>query len=471
VNIRPYQTKNINEILACLQRGVRGTLYALPTGGGKTVVACQGMRQALAMGWPVLMLVHRRELLAQALKALAKLGIMAGIVDPDHAPDPSRLIHVASIDTLKARAKRPEVAAWLATIKLVVIDEAHHVVADGWRALLDGPLAGAQRLGLTATPYRGDGKPLGDLFGIVVQGPSVAELTIAGFLAPAEVWAPVGAVNLDGVKKSRGDYVASDLEQVMNTDAVTRLAIGQYALKMPGEPAIAFCTTVEHARAVAAAFGADGWRALSVDGGMSVAERDAAIQGLAQGRIQILTSCMIVSEGTDLPKVSGAILLNPTQSVLKHQQQLGRVLRTNPGKTRACIIDLSDNVKRHGMPDVVRRWSLRSGIIDDPAAIKTLRCPACHRRHAPAERCPGCGRAYRAADHRPVGAQLSFADLSDADLRTRKLDLLERLARSRDDLIRIQSARGYDAGWVSHANRRLTQRLSAAAVGSIRRFG
>lgn len=466
MNIRPYQTKNINEILGCLQRGVKGTLYVLPTGGGKTVVACQVMRQALAMGWPLLMLVHRRELLTQAVKALAKLGVVAGTVDPEHAPDPSRSIHVASIDTLKARAKRPEIAAWLATIRLAVIDEAHHVVADGWRALLDGPLAGAQRLGLTATPYRGDGKPLGDLFSIVIQGPSVAELTAAGFLAPAEVWAPVGAVNLDGVKKSRGDYVASDLERVMNTDAVTRLAIGQYALKMPGEPAIGFCATVEHASAVAAAFSADGWRAVSVDGGMSVAERDAAIQGLAAGRIQILTSCMIVSEGTDLPKVSGAILLRPTQSVLLHQQQVGRVLRVHPGKDRACVIDLSDNVKRHGLPDAKRRWSLAHGIIDDPTAIETRRCPACHRRHAPASVCPSCGYAYLAGDR-----SVTFADLTDADLRFHKVDMLEGLARRPADLERIADARGFKPGWVFHAKRRLAERMRAVAAASVRRFG
>lgn len=216
--LRPYQQKNVDDVAAHLRRGVGSVLYVLPTGGGKTVVACEAIRRTLDAGRSVLMLVHRRELLSQAARSLRKLGIEAGVVDPDHAPDPSRPVHVASIDTVKARARRPEIAQWLASVDLAVIDEAHHAVAGGWQALLDGPLSGARRLGLTATPYRGDGKPLGDLFDVVVQGPGVAELTAAGFLAPAEVWAPVDNVDLDGVAKSRGDYIAAGLERVMNTE-------------------------------------------------------------------------------------------------------------------------------------------------------------------------------------------------------------------------------------------------------------
>lgn len=447
MKLRPYQEKNANEILAMLERGVPGSLYVLPTAGGKTVVVVGGViRTVVTHGWSVVFLVHRRELLQQSVRTLAKAGIAAAIVDPDHDPDPSALVHVASIDTLKARQGR--LAAWLRTIRLVVIDEAHHTVAPGWQALLEG-MPNAQRLGVTATPFRGDGKPLGALFDEVVRGPSVAELTVAGWLCPAEVWAPVDSLDLTKVTVSRGDYVASELDRVMNNDRVTHLAFSAYSAYMATEPAIAFCVSVEHARQVAAYFSRQGYLATSVDGEMSVAERDAAIRGLASGRIQVLTSCEIVSEGTDVPVVAGAILLRPTKSVLKYMQQVGRVLRIADGKSRACIIDVADNVRIHGMPEADRVWTLDAGLV--PFAHRTIRCPVCHRRFAAGPKCPSCGRTFRGWD---ASAPRQLDMLADSAIRAMRTEDAERLARSKSDLERIARLKGFAAGWVYYAQQR-----------------
>ncbi|MCW2242785.1 DEAD/DEAH box helicase [Azospirillum canadense] len=447
MKLRPYQEKNANEILALLERGVPGSLYVLPTAGGKTVVVVGGViRTVVNHGWSVAFLVHRRELLQQSVRTLAKAGIPAAVVDPDHDPDPSALVHVASIDTLKARQGR--LAAWLRTIRLVVIDEAHHTVAPGWQALLEA-MPHAQRLGVTATPFRGDGKPLGALFDEVVRGPSVAELTAAGWLCPAEVWSPVASLDLTQVKISRGDYVASDLDRVMNDDAISRLAINQYTARMALEPAIAFCVSVDHARQVAKAFSRQGYRAVSVDGDMSTADRDAAIQGLASGDIQVLTSCEIVSEGTDVPVVAGAMLLRPTKSVLKYMQQVGRVLRIADGKQRACIIDMADNVRIHGMPESDRVWTLETGLV--PFAHRTIRCPVCHRRFVAGPKCPSCGRTFRGWD---TAAPRQLDMLADSAIRAMRTEDAEHLARSKSDLERIARLKGFASGWVYYAQQR-----------------
>lgn len=454
MKLRPYQQKNANEILALLERGVLGSLYVLPTAGGKTAVVVAGViRTVVDHGWSVVFLVHRRELLLQSVRTLRAVGIEPAVVDPDHDPDPYALVHVASIDTLKARKHR--LAGWLRTIKLVVIDEAHHTVAPGWQALLEA-MPQAQRLGVTATPFRGDGKPLGALFDEVVRGPSVAELTAAGWLCPAEVWSPVMSLDLSGVKISRGDYVAADLDRVMNNDRITTLAKNAYAARMPGEPAIAFCVSVDHARHVAAEFTRAGWRAVSVDGEMSVAERDAAIAGLAAGRIQVLTSCEIVAEGTDVPIVAGAILLRPTKSVLKHMQQVGRVLRIYDGKERACIIDIADNCRVLGMPDADRQWTLADGLA--PVQHRTIRCPNCHRRFKPAAVCPTprCGQTFLARDAQSV--PLSIANLSSQAFGRMTTAQLEHIATSEADLRRIQREKGYADGWLYHAKLRLAQK-------------
>lgn len=453
LQLRPYQRKNADEILACLERGVRGVLYVLPTAGGKTVVVVGGViRTVVDVGWPTVFLVHRRELLQQSVRQLAAVGIDAAIVDPDHDPDPTALVHVCSIDTLKARKGR--LATWLRTIRLVVVDEAHHTVAPGWQALLEA-MPNAQRLGVTATPFRGDGKPLGDLFETVVRGPSVMELTAAGFLCPAEVWAPF-IPDLSGVKVSRGDFSAGDLDRVMNNDKVTKLALNSYAARMPGEPAIAFCSSIDHARRVAELFSAAGWLSVSVDGDMDPGERDAAISGLAAGRIQVLTSCMIISEGTDIPVVAGAILLRPTKSAQLYMQQVGRSLRVCPGKKRACIIDLADNVKLHGMPEADRTWSLQHGLI--PFSHRTVRCPVCHRRFAPAAACPGCRRTFRGQDAAPVIRRLE--QLADSMLRSLPTGDLENIAVTEADLKRIARVKGYQPGWLYHAKLRLSERLA-----------
>lgn len=452
--LRPYQSKNVDEILGCFQRGVNRTLYVLPTGGGKTEVASEIIKTFHGEGWPVVMTVHRRELLSQSIKALRRKGIEARPVDADHAPDPLAPVHVASIDTLKARKGR--LADWLRSARLVIPDEAHHCVAPGWQGVIEA-MTGAQALGLTATPFRGDGKPLGDLFDEAVRGPSVAELTAAGFLCPAEVWAPVMNLDLSGVKISRGDYVQSDLDRVMDNDAITRMAMDQYSARMPGKPAIAFCVSVDHAKHVADAFARlGGWNAVSVDGSMSTEERDAAIRGLADGRIQVLTSCMIVSEGTDIPVVAGAIKLRPTKSMLLYRQQVGRVLRPSAGKSHACVIDLADNVKLHGMPDADLDWSLRHGLV--PTARPTIRCPACHRRFAAGPKCPSCGRQFRGYDASTVMRRIDQMD--DSALRLIPLADLERIARSELDLIRIAKARCYASGWLYHAKQRLAAKLA-----------
>ncbi len=450
MRLRPYQQKNANEILALLERGVPGSLYALPTAGGKTAVVVAGViRTVVNHGWSTVFLVHRRELLHQSVRTLRRVGIEPAIIDPDHDPDPLALVHVASIDTLKSRKRR--LADWLRTVKLVAIDEAHHTIAPGWQALIEA-MPNALRLGVTATPFRGDGKPLGALFDEVVRGPSVAELTAAGWLCPAEVWSPPMSLDLTGVKISRGDYVAADLDRVMNTDAITRLAMNTYAARMPGEPAIAFCVSVDHARHVAEAFSRSGWRAVSVDGTMSTDDRDAAIAGLAAGRIQVLTSCEIVSEGTDVPVVAGAILLRPTKSVLKHMQQVGRVLRINDGKDRACIIDIADNVRLHGMPDADRKWTLSNGLV--PVVHSTKRCPKCHRRFSAAPLCPtpGCGYSFRAG-WGPT--PFTVSGLPDSAIRTMPTPQLEDMARSNGDLRRIAMLKGYQPGWIHHAQIRL----------------
>lgn len=449
--LRPYQERAVVEILACLERGIRGTLYTLPTAGGKTVIFSEVISDVARMGWDVAVLVHRRELLHQSSRMLTRAGIGHGIIAPGH-PMTDEPVQVASIDTVGARMDR--LRDRLQRFRLAVLDEAHHLPAAKWAGAVR-EMTGAQLLGVTATPFRTDGKGLGEFFNVALRGPSIRRLIDQGFLSDFAVFAPPNQVNLQGVRKRGGDYVAGEVARVVDTDDLTQQAVREYARICPGEPAIAFCATVAHAQHVAAAFTRAGWLARSVDGRMATGDRDRAIQDLAEGRIQVLTSCEIISEGTDVPIVSAAILLRPTASTVLYLQQVGRVLRINPGKERAYILDLVGNVGRHGMPDAERQWDLKGGLRGLERAVEgTRRCGSCwHVCAMGPARCPACGTPYPAARTAPPRPAAGLHLLTDAQIaRMQHRNLLD-LARTEHDLRRIAAVRGYKPAWVSYVMR------------------
>jgi superfamily II DNA or RNA helicase len=378
ITLRPYQEQNVAEILACLSRK-ESPLYVLPTGGGKTQCFVSVVDAVGEAGWDSAIFVHRKELLRQASKRLTQIGIPHGVIAPG-CDLTSHRVHVASIDTVGARLD--SLTPWLKRLRLGIPDEAHHAVANKWDRVLQ---LMPQRLGVTATPCRTDGKGLGEtgLFHRLVRGPGIRALTDDGFLAPAVVYAPPTGLDLSKVAKRGGDYVIGQLAGLVDVDILTLTAVRWYARKCMGEPAVVFCTTVEHARHVAEAFTAHGWRARSVDGSMRDDDRDAAINGLADGSVQVLTSCELIGEGLDIPAVSAAILLRPTESTALYLQQVGRALRPHEDKTEATILDLVGNTARHGMYDADRQWDLAGGLKGQERAVAgTWRCRNCHRVHS-----------------------------------------------------------------------------------------
>jgi DNA repair protein RadD len=352
---RPYQEAAILELRARFGRGRRAVVLALPTGGGKTVIFALITALAFAKGSQVLIVVHRRELIKQASDKLKAAGVAHGIIAPGFTPDPDALVQVGSVQTLALRLGK------LPKYDLIILDEAHHVRAGQWRRLLDAQPQ-ARLLGVTATPARLDGKGLGlehgGVFDDLVNGASMRELIEAGYLSPCRIFAPPNAVDLRGVHTRGGDFVASEMEARVSTARITGDAVKHYQEHADHQAAIAFCVSIKHAKEVAERFRAAGYRSVCAHGKMPKAERDAAIAGLGNGKIEVLTTCDLISEGLDVPAVGAVILLRPTQSLVLYMQQIGRGMRPAPGKSALIVLDHVGNVARHGIPDLERNWTL-----------------------------------------------------------------------------------------------------------------
>ncbi|WVR18291.1 helicase conserved C-terminal domain [Bordetella phage PY223] len=481
ISLRPYQQIAVDALRASFRAGKRAPLFQLPTGGGKTFVFSYVADGATKLRNRVLILVHRKELLTQASMSLAKIGLRHSLIAQDKhireaiglhveelsAPfvDLAAPVAVASVDTLIRRLGS------ITAPQLIICDEAHHLTKGNKWGKAVAHFPDARLLGVTATPVRTDGKGLGvaadGYFDDLICGPSMRELIGMGFLLPPTVYAPPSVLDLTGVRTSGGDYATADLAARVDKPTITGDAVEHYRRICPYVPAIVFCVSIAHAEHVAAQFRASGFDFRVIHGGMHDAERRNLIRALARGQIHGLTSCDIISEGTDIPVVGCGILLRPTKSEGLYLQQVGRVLRPSPGQERAYILDHVGNCLIHGLPDADREWTLegrkkrKKGEAKEEPTYKVLQCEKCNaassiedakaaaqqRGHPPGVLCcKECGAVFE-SDARQVDQQdgelvAVEGEAAEALRRTRKAE--ERRATTYDDFVELGKARGYD---------------------------
>jgi superfamily II DNA or RNA helicase len=207
MKLRDYQVRALEQIDAATS-----AIYVLPTGGGKTVIFCKLIEMLAVRGERVLVIVHREEILDQVSYQLQSLGIEHGVIKAGRVANLECRVQLASIQTLARRVGDGRLEYPKADV--VVVDECHHARAITWLAALNAnPFA--RRYGFTATPCRGDGKGLGNLFDELIVGPQVAELQKAGHLTKVKYFAPAKP-NLKGIRTQQGDYAVNELAERMN---------------------------------------------------------------------------------------------------------------------------------------------------------------------------------------------------------------------------------------------------------------
>lgn len=372
IDLRPYQARDVERLRAAYAEGRRSVVYCLPTGGGKTIVFAHVIDGAARKGRRVGVLTHRRELVRQAADKLSWAGVPHGVLAAGLDRDHDAAVLVMSVATAVRRLDR------LPELDFVILNEVHHAVSPTWSKLI-ARWPQAKLLGVTATPARLDGKGLGvaagGLFDHLTIGATVPELQAEGFLARTRVFSPARLIDTRGVHHIGGDFQTHELAE--RARAVTGDAVGEYRARADHQPALAYACTVEHAESIAAAFRAAGYRSECVHGGLPVAERDALIEGLGNGAVEVLTSCDLISEGLDVPSVGAVILLRPTESLALALQQIGRGMRPAEGKEYLTVLDHAGNCLKHGLPETERVWTLDGAPKREPGEAPGWRCEDC----------------------------------------------------------------------------------------------
>lgn len=437
--LRPYQHEACEALAEDWSTGVVRPAIVLPTGCGKTDVIAAWATDEVARGGRVLILAHRSELLDQITERCAqhdagrRVGRIQAARDEIHYP-----ITVAMIQTLAARRKVLDGAgrkvpgpyarlARLPRYTLVIVDECHHAAAPGYLAVLaglgcfgDAPMRevpgcerrpevdGAVRaFGVTATLVRGDDAALGDVWQSVAYARDISWAVRLGFLVrPRGRVVVAKSVQLDKAKIRRGDYTDGELGKMITQAAAQIVADWREHARHdppPGSPdgarghhrsTAAFCPDLESAHALAAEFAAAGVSVGLVTGATKTHERRKLYRDLAAGRILVLVSIMVLTEGWDSPRVSCILQCRPTKLPGLYTQIVGRGLRpwdvdeairlgfapagTAP-KTDCLIMDVTGASRDQKLTTLVDLHE--SAEYDRSELDDALRCDACGHEH------------------------------------------------------------------------------------------
>lgn len=445
LTLRDFQLELVTRVRSSFKSGKRSPLVVAPTGSGKTVLFSYFTQAVVRKGNRVLLLAHRAELLDQISATLNQFSVPHSFIAAGMPFNPASRVHVGSVMSVVRRLNK------IAHPDVVIVDEAHHACAASWKKVM-AAYSKAWKIGVTASPIRLSGEPLGDVFDDMLVGPSVRELIEKGYLSRYRIFAP-STIDTTGLKIRGGDFAANELAG--RASCITGDAIKEYKKRAAGKRAIAFCVTVGHAKDVASQFAAAGFSSQCIDGSLPKQIRAGIVGMFKAGRIQVLTSCDLISEGFDLPSIEVGIMLRPTQSLGCYIQQAGRALRPYPGKDYAIICDHAGNTARHGLPCDDRQWSLDG---KQPKPKSPVKCPSCYGYQSkPGVVCEYCGAPLRdeAAGAARGGRALPEhveGELEEIDLakRSRARFAEQSNATTYEQLVELGKARGYKANWAAH---------------------
>ncbi len=453
--LRPYQIQAVEDLRRSFMQGNRRLLLQAGTGSGKTIIAAEIIKSAVLKGKYVLFLAHRRELIDQCADKLVRFGVNHGIIMAGRSRSMHERVQVGSVQTITTRAVKSHQFP-LPPVDLLVLDECHRSLSKSYLHLIDHFIRANDTtvvLGMTATPVRGDGRGLGEVYQDMICCPSIRELTKDGFLVPIRYFAP-SAPDLEGVHTRMGDYVQKELEPRMDKPPLIGNIVENWGRFADGRRTVVFATGVKHSIHIMEEFRKAGVQAAHIDGNTPDSEREVILSDLWKGNLKVVSNCMVLTEGWDCPPVSCCILARPTKSIGLYLQMCGRTLRPWEGKKDCLLVDHSGSIYTHGFVDGDIPWDLdsRRKVQDriqekkkkDP---KPITCPECKFVFESLPECPECG-------WKPKVKGQEYHWIKGELVEVNKEIEFQYSRRMREDwyrqLLWIANEKGYRYGWVAH---------------------
>lgn len=433
--LRPTQSGALDKTSNAYTR-VRRVLLNAHTAFGKSTLAGSMLSRTKKS---VLFLCPQEGLMERVCDDLNRVGIKHGIIHGSKGALPNTYrVHVSMPKTIANRLSHLPKFDW------IISDEVHLAMSDTWSSVLEH-YRDVWHLGMSATPCRLDGKPLGKFFDEIVYGPSIRESVARGYLAPTRVFAPPSAVEAG----STGKLSLESAANILNTNVITGSAIAEMRKRASDRQAMVFTCNRKHSEDVAQQFRNEGIQAISVDSTMS--DRKERFRDFESRRVQVLVNVELATTGYDYPPVSLGIFLRDTESVALYLQMCGRFVRTSPGKTDALIHDHVGIVLKHGMPDADREWSLE-GKEKRSSAPPVRQCQTCYAVFEPAPRCPACGHVIPVAAKPRQTTQRSgdLEEITDAQATAKRATAIKEALKAAFTLSEFQAVAkqfNYKSGW------------------------
>lgn len=362
--LRPYQQEAKESIFAAWDE-CNDVLFQMPTGTGKTRLFTSLIGDIIA--WSVLqsnsckilIIAHRIELIDQISESLEKYKIPHGVIAGGRRRDLRQYVQVASIQTITHHTNIDAVKDL--NIDFIIIDEAHHAVANSYKKLWD-LYPEAKKLGVTATPWRMNNSGFRDVFERLITSKPIKSFISEGWLAPYNYY----AVKTNSLEHSRissiqefdieGDFKTSALEREMDTVQIRARLLESYLKLAKGKKGIIYSISRKHSEHICEEYQNAGVRIVRIDSKTPREERRLYVQRFKNGLIDIIVNVDIFSEGFDCPDIEFIQLARPTRSLVKYLQQVGRGLRPTEGKTNCIILDNVGSSIEFGLPDSDREW-------------------------------------------------------------------------------------------------------------------
>ena len=388
----------------------------IPTGGGKSVVIAETIKQYLTK-WPktrIIVLAHVKELIRQNYEKttrhwpdapLGTFGIYsAGLNQRDTE---SRVIF-AGIQSVAKRAFQ------LGRFDLIFVDEAHRIRLEDegqYRLFIEEcrkANPGVRIIGYTATPYRAKGGMIiGEdyILNDISYEVGVRTLIDQGYLCnlvskgSSDNYAEHLNERLDKVSVRGGDYVESELNNAFDREILNEAINEIIYLAQDRKSWVVFCAGVESAEMTTDMLKSKGIETRLITGATPKEERDQATEDFKNGKYRALVNINVFSEGFDSQNVDCIIGLRPTKSPGLWYQQIGRGLRIHPNKENCLVLDFSGNTERLGPIDALRLP--KNGLADgNKGEAPAKKCPECLEIvHAQAMVCPACNYEWPKIKH------------------------------------------------------------------------